>query len=66
MQVEMFKNGPQMFDMLLLGTQIDYNIIKVYKAGQEIQLSQTVGHQPLKSSQGIAQPKSHAFTLEEA
>ena len=33
MQTETFENGLQMFDMLLLGTQIDYSIVKVYKAG---------------------------------
>ena len=34
--------------------QIDDNIVKVYQASQVVQLPQTVGHQMLKSSQGIA------------
>ena len=54
MQVKMFEDSSQMFDMLLLGTQIDDNIVKVYQASQVVQLSQTVGHQMLKSSWGIA------------
>ena len=54
MQMKMFEDGSQTFDMLLLGTRIDENIVKVYQASQVVQLSQTVGHQMLKSGWGIA------------
>ena len=41
----------------------NYHIIQVDEAIGEVQLTQTVLHEPLESRRGVTQPERHTFTL---
>ena len=49
--------------MLFRYLRENYHIIQVDEAIGEVQLTQTVLHEPLESRRGIAQPERHTFTL---
>ena len=53
-----------MVKMLLCSMQEDDYVVQIDKAIYQIQLSQAILHQLLKSSWSVAQPEGHAVTFE--
>ena len=49
--------------MLFRNLRENYHIIQLDEAIGEVQLAQTVLHEPLESRRGITQPERHTFTL---
>ena len=60
---KVIKDHPHSLEMLLRHLRENYHIIQVDEAIGEVQLTQTVLHEPLESKQGIKQPERHSFTL---
>ena len=55
----------QLMQMLLSHLQKYDQIIQIDQAVDEIQLTHTILHKSLESSQGITKSKRHSITLEE-
>ena len=60
---EVIKDHVHSLKMLFRHHRENYYIIQVDEAIGEVQLTQTVLHEPLESRQGITQPERHTFAL---
>ena len=49
--------------MLFMHLRENYHIIQIDESVGEVQLTQTVLHEPLESRRGVTQPERHTFAL---
>ena len=60
---EAIENHPHSLKMLFWHLRENYHIIQVDETIGEVQLTQTLLHEPLESRRGITQPKRHTLAL---
>ena len=60
---EAIEDHSHSLQMLFRHLRENYHVIQVDEATGEVQLTQTVLHEPLESRWGISQPERHAFAL---